>query len=128
MFYDKFCELCNKKGITPSAVATQIKFSRGTITAWKKNGGTPNADLLTKIADYFGVSTDYLLSDDNRQPEKVEYLNGGTDEKKPAPENKGGCNVVKILGRDGSATEKVLTDDQCAAIKALIDQLPEANV
>ena len=36
-------------------------------------------------------------------------------------------NVVKIAGRDGSYVEKKLSDEQVAALKTLIDQLPEAD-
>ncbi len=35
-------------------------------------------------------------------------------------------NVVTIRGRDGTFVEKKLSDEQAAALKALIDQLPEA--
>ena len=36
-------------------------------------------------------------------------------------------NVVRIAGRDGSFIEKKLSDEQVAALKTLIDQLPEAD-
>ena len=36
---------------------------------WKKRGYTPRAEVLHKIADYFGVTVDYLLG-------KVDLPNG----------------------------------------------------
>lgn len=41
------------------------------VTKWK-NGNTPKSDTVQKIADYFNVSTDYLLTGkepDNAHPE-----------------------------------------------------------
>ncbi len=45
----------------------------------------------------------------------------------PTSFSKDGCNLVLIAGRDGSYVEKRLTDEQLAALTALIDQLPEAE-
>ena len=61
MFYDVFCALCAKKGLTPSGAASKIGFNRASVTVWKNNGTAPKQELLVKIADYFQVSTDYLL-------------------------------------------------------------------
>lgn len=36
-------------------------MSKGTMSNWKK-GGTPNADAVVRIAEHFGVTTDYLLT------------------------------------------------------------------
>lgn len=61
MFYDVYCELCQKNGLTPSGAAGKIGFNRASVTMWKNTGKAPKQDLLIKIADYFGVTTDYLL-------------------------------------------------------------------
>ena len=68
MFYDRYCELCKQRGITPTRAALEIGLSKSTPTAWKKKGVTPQASQLQKIADFFNVSTDYLLG--NEQKEK----------------------------------------------------------
>ena len=36
-------------------------MSNSIATKWKKTAATPQGDTLDKIADYFGVTTDYLL-------------------------------------------------------------------
>lgn len=59
-FYSNYLTLCAKKGLSPSKVALEIGFSKGTVTQWK-NGGTPSNPILLKIADYFSVSLDELL-------------------------------------------------------------------
>ena len=61
MFYDVFCALCVEKGLTPSGAAAKIGFNRASVTVWKNNGTAPKQELLVKIADFFQVSTDYLL-------------------------------------------------------------------
>lgn len=61
MFYDVYCELCKDRGLTPSGAAKEIGFSKGTVSTWKNRGTTPASELLNKIAEFFNVSTDYLL-------------------------------------------------------------------
>ena len=61
MFYDIYCDLCQKKGLTPSGAAAKIGFNRASITMWKNTGKAPKQDLLLRIAEYFDVSADYLL-------------------------------------------------------------------
>ena len=61
MFYDKFSALCSQKGISRNKAALEIGLSNATPTKWKNTGATPSGDTLQKIADYFGVTTDYLL-------------------------------------------------------------------
>lgn len=70
MFYDVYCKLCEKNGISPTRAALEIGLSRATPTTWKKTGNTPQAAQLQKIAEYFGVSVDYLLG--NEPPKDVD--------------------------------------------------------
>ncbi|WP_283608355.1 helix-turn-helix domain-containing protein [Faecalispora anaeroviscerum] len=60
-FYDIFYQLCQQKGVTPTQVSRDIKIRQSTVSMWKKQGTTPNAKTLQKIAEYFGVSTELLL-------------------------------------------------------------------
>lgn len=60
--------LCEIKGITISFLEQHLEFGKGTIVKW--NRSSPNSDKLTKIADYFHVSTDYLL---DREPNHSFY-------------------------------------------------------
>ena len=61
MFYDNYVRLCNLVGKAPSAVAVELGFQKAAVTRWKK-GGNPTDATVQKIADYFGVTTDYLLT------------------------------------------------------------------
>ena len=61
MFFDIFYDLCKKKGVSCKKAAEDIGLSNSITTKWKKTGATPGGDTLNRIANYFGVSTDYLL-------------------------------------------------------------------
>lgn len=60
MFYQRIMELCKAGETTPTALCTKITGSPGNLSTWKK--GNARNDHLVKIAQYFGVSTDYLLT------------------------------------------------------------------
>lgn len=60
MFFDIFSELCRRNGVTPNKALVDCEISRTSVAKWKK-GAVPNGSTLSKIADYFGVTTDYLL-------------------------------------------------------------------
>jgi transcriptional regulator with XRE-family HTH domain len=53
--------LRKEKGITQEELAKQIGAIRGTLANWEVDAATPDKDTLVKIADFFHVSTDYLL-------------------------------------------------------------------
>ena len=61
-FYERFEALCKGRGLLPQSkeIIKMTGVSSPSITGWK-NGSAPKADVLVRIAAYFGVSTDYLL-------------------------------------------------------------------
>ena len=61
MFYKKVSDLCNQNGIAMTTLAVNLGFSKSVVTNWKKTEATPRPSTVKKIADYFGVSVDYLL-------------------------------------------------------------------
>ena len=67
MFYDNFSFLCSQRNVSPSAVMKAIGLNKSTASYWKK-GKIPSSDTLQKLADYFGVSLDYLVG----PPEEVQ--------------------------------------------------------
>ena len=65
MFYEIFIKLCQKSGKSANAVAKDLRIASGTVSEWKKGRAPQNATLL-KIAEYFGVSVDYLLGKEEK--------------------------------------------------------------
>ncbi len=61
MFYDVFNSLCTSKGISCKRATLEMGLSNSIATKWKKTGAIPNGETLNLIAEYFGVSVDYLL-------------------------------------------------------------------
>ena len=57
--YNKVKELCRDKNITQKQLADIIGINQNTIKTWENK--LPNSETLVKIADYFNVTTDYLL-------------------------------------------------------------------
>ena len=64
MFYDLFCHLCKEKGVSVTRATVDMGLSRTIGSKWKRTGATPNGETLSRIADYFSVTTDYLLGGD----------------------------------------------------------------
>lgn len=69
--YETFERLCEKFGVTPYKVGKEIGISTATLSNWKAGRYTPKADKRRKIADYFGVSLEYL--DTGIVPEDEHY-------------------------------------------------------
>lgn len=57
--YEKIQELTNERGISVRELEKRLGYSNGYFSKWKRV--SPNSDGLAKVADYFGVSIDYLL-------------------------------------------------------------------
>lgn len=69
MFYKRFIELCNSRGVTPSYVGLQVGVSKAAVSGWK-NGSSPRDTQMQKIADYFGVPVSYF-SEEAPETEKT---------------------------------------------------------
>lgn len=60
--------LANKQKISLKELALKLGMGESAIYKWDKSA--PSTDNLKKVADYFGVSTDYLLG--REKPQIVE--------------------------------------------------------
>ena len=57
--YEKIKELAFAKNISISRLEEELGFANASLKRWRSSN--PGADKLTKVADYFHVSVDYLL-------------------------------------------------------------------
>lgn len=62
MFYQKFIQLCNERGISPSKAALEMGLSKAANTGWA-SGKVPRDATKAKIANYFNVPVEYFGSD-----------------------------------------------------------------
>lgn len=61
MFFARFEVLCKQKGVSKQKACLDCGLSRTAWNKWKA-GAVPNGEALQTFADYFGVTTDYLLT------------------------------------------------------------------
>ena len=64
-------ELCKSKGISIRKLESEIGIAQATITDWDKH--RPSVDKVAAVADYFGVSVDYLMG--RNEPTDDEDIN-----------------------------------------------------
>lgn len=57
--FDRVKKLADSQKISIVELEEKLNFSRNSLYAWKKS--KPSIDKLEAVANYFGVSTDYLL-------------------------------------------------------------------
>ncbi len=101
-FYENYVKLCNSVWKSPSAVAVELKLGKPSVTRWK-NGAEPRDATLQKIADYFGVT--------------VEYLKGEETKKDPATNGEVSPEKRELLDLIDS-----LSDDQCGKLSNIIKE------
>ena len=86
-FNEIFKELRKSKKLKQWEIAAIFNTDRSTITKWETGKSKPSHDTMIMIADYFGVSMDYLLGvSDVREelPNKKESINDELSENKKA--------------------------------------------
>ncbi len=71
IFLQRVLDLISSAGITKNKLLTDLGINPNAFVAWESRGTIPSGKVIAKIADYFHVSTDYLL--------------GRTDDKAPFP-------------------------------------------
>ena len=60
--YDIYCRLRDDKKLKDSDVAKATGITKSTFSDWKTGRSKPKQDKLQKIADFFGVTLDYLMN------------------------------------------------------------------
>ncbi len=60
--YEVFEQLLQKYGVTSYKVAKEAGVTQTALSNWKSGRSTPTTKTLQKIADYFGVTIDYLMT------------------------------------------------------------------
>ena len=106
MFYNNYVNLCNIKGLSPSAAAEAMGFKRSVVSRWSK-GTQPRQATLQKIADYFGVTVEYLsgeAEDQNKKPGQSN-LAGLSEEKQ---------QLIKVILE--------MTDERAAALLRALNE------
>lgn len=72
---NRIAELRKKANITQEKFSSIIGVGRSTLAMYETNKSEPDFTVLQKIADYFDVSTDYLLGREEKSPPENQESN-----------------------------------------------------
>lgn len=67
-------ELRKNRNLTQSELGMRVGLSKAVVSKYENGLGYPSFDMLIRIADFFGVTTDYLLGVENRKTIDVSFL------------------------------------------------------
>ncbi len=93
--YEVFEQLLQKYKMTAYKVAKEAGVTQTALSNWKTGKSTPTTKTLQKLADYFGVTIDYLMTGKEE------------DEKEPQLKPKDKKDIEEIL----ASTEELLKQD-----------------
>lgn len=85
---EKLYSLRRKQGLSQEVLAEKLDCSRQVISKWENGTTTPDAEMLQKYSELFGVSIDYLVKEDIEKPTSVQ----------PTGKNDGNKKLLGILG------------------------------
>ena len=72
--YEIFEDLLKRYGVSAYRVGKATNIPASTFSDWKKGKSKPKQDKLQKIADYFGVTVDYLMTGKEEIKERAPEL------------------------------------------------------
>ncbi len=85
---EKLYNLRRKQGLSQEALAEKLNCSRQVISKWENGTTTPDAEMLQQYSELFGVSIDYLVKEDIKEPTSVQ----------PTGKNGGNKKLLGIFG------------------------------
>lgn len=74
MFGENIRNLRKSYGLSQTELAAKLNVTKQAVSNWENNNILPSIDMLIRIANFFSVSSDYLLELDNRHYIEVEGL------------------------------------------------------
>lgn len=121
MLGKKIRELRIEKGYTLKQLGEMLNLGESTISMYENGKRTPDYDTLTKIAEIFNVSTDYLLGrTDQRNPNKLELP---SEFKTPEEAMKFILEQNVIMGYGGFDINKLSDEEKIEFANELLRQL-----
>lgn len=82
-FGERLYELRSKNNMSQGDLADRLDVSRQTISKWENGACLPEAEKLVLLSDVLGVSVDYILKGEQKQPEPVYVYVKDTNEYSP---------------------------------------------
>jgi len=114
MFFDNFLALCELKKVAPTKAVIDAGLPKSSWSYWKKKyeqgeDPKPSSDNTSKLANYFSVTVDYLLT-------------GEAPEQKEKPRTAGEIDLSGLSPEDAELIRKIMaaSDAKKNAIRALL--------
>ncbi|EAH3944901.1 XRE family transcriptional regulator [Listeria monocytogenes] len=126
MFSKRLSELRKKKGFSQYKLADELGFSRGQVANYEQGTREPDYQTLLKIAEFFNVSTDYLLGrddnnladtiaahiDSNATEEDIKEILAYIEEKRKEHANEKEINITEIASKEDEAVDKFVEENE----------------
>ena len=104
---NRFKELRIKRDLSQSALAKDINVDQTAVSKWELGRSFPDMEIAIRVADYFGVSVDYLLGRDEQK-------------KEPATDNDDGLSYIQ---RENKHLLMKLTPEQALRVNGFLQGL-----
>lgn len=139
LFVQNIKDFCARRNVKPTVACRESGVGSSFINNIEARGQTPSVEKVQLLAQYLGVTVSELLGEPTPEGQAraalTEHLAQSVkdrfsdEQKEPIPVGGDGQsrNIIKIAGRDGSLIERQLTDEQVAALKLMLAQLPEVD-
>lgn len=101
-------QIRKERGVKQTTLCAALGIAQSTLSSWENSIYEPDQNTTLKLADYFGVSVDYLLGRDTPTPTPTD--NTITEER------------LRALGIDTDKLEN-LTDEQLSVIRTTLSAL-----
>lgn len=125
MFSKRLSELRKKKGFSQYKLADELGFSRGQVANYEQGTREPDYQTLLKIAEFFNVSTDYLLGrddnnladtiaahiDSNATEEEMEEILAYIEEKRKEYANEEEIDITDIAAKKDADVAKFVEEN-----------------
>lgn len=115
--YDRYCKIRDSKGLKDSQVAAGTGIGKSTFSDWKSGRSVPKDEKMKKIANFLGVSAEYLRTGENIDDDKNYYINKETAQvAQEIFENKN-LRILFDAARDATPEDLKTTYDMLMALK-----------
>ena len=115
--YEVFEQLLQKFGVTTADVCKATGIGQSTMSNWKSRRNLISGKNAQLIADYFGVSVDYLMTGKEKEGGESYYLNEETSKMAQAIFENKELRVLFDAARDASPDDLQTVHSMLLALK-----------
>ncbi len=101
-FVERITALLEERGISKNKMLKEVGIASGAFGNWQRRGTIPRGETLQKLADYFNVSTDYLLGRESTK-------------------------TIQILAKGGSHRVVEVTEEELALVEEVLKSVRQAR-